>query len=122
MFPLTQWWRCKYVYICASLLHLAVESRNLSQAEKKIQKMKIVVILWVCLALQALVSFLVWNQSLWSNSQQPKASGNVDHLCTFQENEPFGRAIMQVSKILNVRYVCTHYIVTVSSPKEKFSN
>ena len=28
------------VYICASLLHLAVESRNLSQAEKKVTVVK----------------------------------------------------------------------------------
>ena len=81
-----------FVYICASLLHLAVEPRNLSQAEKKvtvpkpeqIHKMaiewwKVVVILWIYLALQeAVISFLAWNQSLWSNSQQQKTRGNVD--------------------------------------------
>ena len=30
--------------------------------------------------MQAVISFLAWNQSLWSNSQQPKARGNVEHL------------------------------------------
>ena len=60
----------------ASLLHLPVESWNLSQAANKatvvkperIHKMKIVVFLWICLALQAVISFFAWNQT--ANNQK----------------------------------------------------
>ena len=82
---------------------LGVESCDFSQAEKegtackvgKIHNMttiftqnnnlwlgtwvKIIVILWICSALHAVLSFSAWKKITWLNSQQPKTRGHVEH-------------------------------------------
>ena len=77
------------VYICASLLHLAVESEKKVTVVKpeQIHKMtiflnqngpgfsfwvKIVVILWFCSALQAVLSFSAWEKSCDSTPNSQK--------------------------------------------------
>ena len=76
--------RSMLVYMCSSLLHLAPGSRDLSQAVNKISVtkqihkialkivrdekccmsflMKIVVILWICSALQTVILFSAWDK------------------------------------------------------------
>ena len=144
------WWlkfsyflRSMVLYMSSSFWLLLVESCDFFQAEKEkncLQSwansqsnnhfhskrqpflVKIFVILRICSALQAVLSFSAWGKITWLNSQQPKTRVHVEHQTQLSSNgkglawlysKPYSSLFMQLLHSWHLKFVQNSKILSL---------